>query len=46
MIASGTIGMPLHFGRMPAWLMSHPKVEDRVAAIEVLDEKWTPKGDQ
>ena len=33
-------------GRMPAWLMSHPKVEDRVAAIEVLDEKWTPKGDQ
>jgi len=27
-------------------LISHPKVEDRVAAIEVLDEKWTPKGDQ
>ena len=33
-------------GRMPAWLMSHPRVEDRVAAIEVLDEKWTPKGDR
>lgn len=24
----------------PAWLMSHPKTEDRVAAIEALEAKW------
>ncbi|MEO1306682.1 MAG: M48 family metalloprotease [Pseudomonadota bacterium] len=24
----------------PAWLMSHPKTEDRIAAIEVLEDRW------
>ena len=24
----------------PAWLMSHPKTDDRIAAIEVLDARW------
>ena len=24
----------------PAWLMSHPKTADRIAAIEALEEKW------
>lgn len=27
-------------GGMPAWLMSHPRTEDRVAAIEALDARW------
>jgi putative metalloprotease len=27
-------------GAMPAWLMSHPKTEERVAAIERLEAKW------
>jgi putative metalloprotease len=27
-------------GAMPAWLMSHPKTEDRVAAIEKLEARW------
>jgi len=26
---------------MPAWLMSHPKTEDRVRAIEALEARWT-----
>ncbi|MDB2407525.1 M48 family metallopeptidase [Jannaschia sp.] len=26
----------------PAWLMSHPKTEDRVAAIETLEARWAP----
>ncbi|MCA1334161.1 M48 family metalloprotease [Pseudooceanicola marinus] len=25
----------------PAWLMSHPKTPDRVAAIQALDARWT-----
>jgi len=25
---------------MPAWLMSHPKTEERIAAIETLEAKW------
>ena len=25
---------------MPAWFLSHPKVDDRVAAIEKLEKKW------
>jgi len=25
----------------PAWLMSHPKTEDRVRAIEALEARWT-----
>ena len=27
-------------GAQPAWLMSHPKTEDRVKAIEALETKW------
>ncbi len=27
-------------GVMPAWLMSHPKTGDRIAALEKLDAKW------
>ena len=32
-------------GSAPAWLLSHPKVEDRIKAIEAFEEKWTPKSD-
>jgi putative metalloprotease len=24
----------------PAWLMSHPKTPDRIAAIEALEARW------
>jgi len=24
----------------PAWLMSHPKTEERIAALERLEAKW------
>jgi len=27
-------------GAMPAWLMSHPKTAERIAAIEKLERKW------
>jgi len=27
-------------GAMPAWLMSHPRTADRIAAIEALEAKW------
>lgn len=27
-------------GPVPAWLMSHPKTRDRIAAIEKLEAKW------
>jgi len=27
-------------GAMPAWLMSHPKTQDRIAAIEKLEARW------
>ncbi|WP_101066108.1 M48 family metallopeptidase [Roseovarius salinarum] len=27
-------------GAMPAWLMSHPKTAERIAAIEKLEAKW------
>lgn len=27
-------------GAMPAWLMSHPKTEERIAAIEKLESRW------
>ncbi len=27
-------------GAVPAWLMSHPKSEDRIKAIENLEAKW------
>ena len=32
-------------GSAPAWLLSHPKVEDRIKAIEAFEQKWTPKSD-
>lgn len=28
-------------GMAPAWLMSHPKTEERIAALERLEGKWT-----
>ena len=27
-------------GMAPAWLMSHPKTEERIAALEVLEKRW------
>ncbi len=27
-------------GVVPAWLMSHPKTQDRIKALEALDAKW------
>lgn len=27
-------------GAMPAWLMSHPKTQERIKAIEALEAKW------
>jgi len=27
-------------GMAPAWLMSHPKSEDRIAALEKLEARW------
>jgi putative metalloprotease len=27
-------------GAMPAWLMSHPKTDERIKAIEKLENKW------
>lgn len=29
-------------GVMPAWLMSHPKTADRIAAIEANEARWLP----
>ncbi|MDH3263335.1 MAG: M48 family metalloprotease [Paracoccaceae bacterium] len=34
----GLTGLP--GGVVPAWLMSHPRVDDRIAAIEALEAKW------
>ena len=31
-------------GAMPAWLMSHPKTADRIAAIERLEAGWRKAG--
>ncbi len=28
-------------GRAPAWLMSHPKTEERIAELERLESRWT-----
>jgi putative metalloprotease len=37
-----------NMGAMPAWFLSHPKVQDRIAAIEALESRWDrvpdPKG--
>jgi len=27
----------------PAWIMSHPKTADRIAAIEALEARWSPE---
>ena len=27
-------------GVVPAWLMSHPKTDERVAALEKLEQRW------
>ena len=27
-------------GRPPAWLLSHPKTEERIAAIRALESRW------
>jgi putative metalloprotease len=27
-------------GRAPAWLLSHPKTEERIAALEKLEGRW------
>ena len=29
-------------GTAPAWLMSHPKTEDRIAELTRLQKRWTP----
>ena len=34
----GLVGLP--GGGVPAWMMSHPKTADRIAAIEALEAKW------
>ena len=34
----GLTGLP--GGVVPAWLMRHPRVDDRIAAIEALEAKW------
>ncbi len=28
-------------GRAPAWLLSHPKTDDRIAALEKLEARWS-----
>jgi len=28
-------------GQVPAWLLSHPETEDRIAAIEAMERRWT-----
>ena len=31
-------------GAMPAWLMSHPKTAERIAALETLQQRWRAQG--
>lgn len=31
-------------GMAPAWLMSHPKTDERIAALEVLEKRWGAEG--
>jgi putative metalloprotease len=33
-----------NMGAMPAWLMSHPKTEERIQAIETLEARWGVEG--
>jgi putative metalloprotease len=28
-------------GMAPAWLMSHPKTDERIAALEKLEQRWS-----
>jgi len=37
----GLVGMR---GATPAWLMSHPKTADRIAALDALEAKWRAAG--
>lgn len=30
-----------NMGAMPAWFLSHPKTEERIAALEVLEQRWS-----
>jgi putative metalloprotease len=30
-------------GNAPAWLLSHPKTDERIAALEKLQARWTPQ---
>ena len=29
-----------NMGAMPAWLLSHPKTEERISALEKLEARW------
>ena len=31
-------------GMVPAWLMSHPKTRERIAALEALEQRWSAGG--
>ncbi|MEO1106420.1 MAG: M48 family metallopeptidase [Pseudomonadota bacterium] len=31
-------------GMVPAWLMSHPKTDERIAALEALEQRWSAGG--
>ena len=31
-------------GVTPAWLMSHPKTDERIAALEALEQRWSVDG--
>ena len=33
-------------GVLPAWLMSHPRTGDRIAALDKLEARWTRLGDR
>ncbi|MEV8465563.1 M48 family metallopeptidase [Fluviibacterium sp. DFM31] len=33
-----------HGATMPAWLLSHPRTDARIAAIEALESRWQPEG--
>jgi putative metalloprotease len=32
-----------NMGAAPAWLMSHPKTDERIAALEKLEARWAPE---
>ena len=37
----GITDAPGAAGQVPAWLLSHPATEDRIAAIEAMERRWT-----